>query len=62
MTASPRYVTWRYADRRYSKVHILTASGTSVCGKTPGREIGRPKEPIPDAARCEECSSQLTEG
>ncbi len=56
MTPRPRYVTWRYADRHYSKVHVLAETGVAVCGKVPGRELGRPTEPIPDAALCPECT------
>ena len=52
-----RYVTWRYADRHFSKVHVVDSRGVPLCGRTPGREIGRPIPPIPDSALCEGCAS-----
>ena len=50
-----RYITWRYADRRFSKVHVVGADGQPLCGGRPGREVGRPTPPIPEAALCPEC-------
>ncbi len=52
-----RYVTWRYADRHFSKVHVQDAAGALLCGRTPGRDIGRPVPPIPEAALCDDCAS-----
>ena len=55
-----RYVTWRYADRKFGKVHIAGAEGLSLCGRKPGREVGRPTPPIPEDAQCPECQAVLT--
>lgn len=59
--ASQRYVTWRYADRKFGKVHVMGADGLSLCGRKPGREVGRPKPPIPEDSRCVECSTAAME-
>ena len=56
-TSQPRYITWRYADRHFSKVHVLGPEGISLCGRTPGREVGRPTPPFPEGEQCPECSS-----
>ncbi|MDQ3880352.1 MAG: hypothetical protein M3295_04695 [Chloroflexota bacterium] len=50
-----RYATWRHSDRRYSKVHLLDDDAQPLCGRTPGRELGHPKPPIPESAFCEAC-------
>ena len=57
---APRYVTWRYADRRYSLVHVQLPGGDVLCGRTPGRDVGRPTAPIPESALCPECLSATT--
>lgn len=54
-----RYVTWRYADRKFGKVHIAGAEGLSLCGRKPGREVGRPTPPIPEDSHCPECQAVL---
>ncbi len=50
-----RYLTWRYPDRHFSKVHILGEDALPLCGGRPGRETGRPTPPIPPDALCEDC-------
>ncbi len=56
-SAAPRrrYLTWRYPDRHFSKVHILGEDALPLCGGRPGREMGRPTPPIPEDALCDEC-------
>jgi hypothetical protein len=54
-SAPRKYLTWRYADRHYSKVHLLGTDAQPLCGSRPGREVGRPTPPIPDDAICPEC-------
>jgi hypothetical protein len=58
-TNAPRgssgYLTWRYPDRHFTKVHIVDGAGLPLCGRIPGRERGRPADPIPESSFCDEC-------
>jgi hypothetical protein len=49
------YLTWRYPDRHFTKVHIVDGGGLPLCGRIPGRERGRPADPIPASSFCDEC-------